>query len=145
MADPITMMALASAATTVVGGVMESKAAKAEAAQHDEERRTAQVAAQEEEVQRRRMLEEALGNQNALRAARGQDMLSGTGAMLRSRELGDANADLRTIRINSGTQDRRLSLAASAARTRGTAAIVGSVGQAAGSLTSFARRNQAIG
>lgn len=127
------------AGTSVLGGLAQNNAAQAERQQYEEERRNAQVAAAQAEEERRKDLARTLATQEAVRAGRGIDLFSATGTTIRDSTIADAEADIDNIRLNRDRAGARYGLAASAAGARGTAAIVGGVGNAAGSLLSGAQ------
>ncbi|MBR0682742.1 hypothetical protein GXW74_19780 [Roseomonas eburnea] len=140
--------AVVGAGTAIYSGQQQAAAAKAQAqataAQYEEERRAARLAAEQEEAAKRRDLGRVLSAADALRAGRGLDLGSQTGEAIRRASIDAAEGDIETIRANDNRTGRRLGLAADAALRRGgetaNAAIIGSYGQAVGSLASGARQ-----
>ena len=134
--------AAASAGGAIYAGHQQAAAAKdaanAQAAQLAEEQRAARLAAEQEIAAKRRDLGRVLSSMDALRAGRGLDLNSGTGAAIRGSSIEQAEADIATIEANANNRTRRLGLASDSALTRGRnqaqAALVGSYGQAVGSL-----------
>lgn len=138
----IAVSAVAAAGTAVYSGQQQASAAKAnaqaQAAQYAEEQRAARLAAEQEQAAKRRELAAALSAQDALRAARGLDLGSGTGEAIRRDSIEQAENDITTIQANANSRDRRLGLASDSALVRGRnearTAVVSSYGSAVGSL-----------
>lgn len=130
---------VASAGASLVGGIQGRAAANVERRQIEEQARLGALQANQAEEERRRDLARTLATQDAIRAGRGVDLLSATGATIRDQTMADAEADIDNIRINQGSAAARYQLAGSAASARGTAAFVAGIGGAAGGLLSGAR------
>lgn len=130
----VAVSAVAAAGTAVYSGQQAKAAAEAEAAQYAEEQDAARTAAAQEEAAKDRQLRSVLATSEALRSARGLDLMSPTGEAIRRESVDNATADVTTIRANANRRTRRLGLGADATLDRGSAAVVGSYGQAVGSL-----------
>lgn len=138
----VAVSAIAAAGTAVYSGQQQAAASKAnaqaQAAQYAEEQRAARLAAEQEQAAKRRELASALSAQDALRAARGLDLGSGTGDAIRRDSIEQAENDITTIQANANSRTRRLGLASDSALIRGRnearTAVVSSYGSAVGSL-----------
>jgi hypothetical protein len=132
-------MELAIAATVLsgvaqmAGASQQSAAYKAEKAQYQEEAATARVAAKQDEAQRRTELNRTLSVQQAIRAGRGVDIYSGSGANITRQTKEAAETDILTSKINFGTAAQRYDLGATAAGKKAKGAMIGG---AAGLLSS---------
>ena len=144
-------LAIASAIASVVsagaglaGGLQGRAAANVERQQIEEQAKLGALQAKQAEEERRNELARTLATQDAIRAGRGVDLFSATGATIRSQTMADAEADIENIRINQGSAAARYGLAGQAASARGTGALVGGIGAAAGGLLSGARALQPL-
>jgi hypothetical protein len=133
------LASVASAGASLMGGIQGRAAAAVERRQVEEQARLGALQAKQAEDERRKDLTRTLATQDAIRGARGVDLFSPTGTTIRDQTLADAEADIENIRLNQGSAAARYQLAGQAASMRGTAALVGGIGGAAGGLLSGAR------
>ncbi|MBW6397619.1 hypothetical protein KPL78_07175 [Roseomonas sp. HJA6] len=130
----VAVSAVASAGTAIYSGQQQKAAAEAEAAQYAVEADAARVAAEQEIAAKRRDLSRTLGAIDALRLGRGLELMSPSGEAIRRENIDAAETDITTIGANLNSRSRRIRLGASTALDRGEGAVVGSYGQAVGSL-----------
>jgi hypothetical protein len=133
-----------SAGTSVAGGFAARSAAKGEARQYEAEARFAATAAAQEETERRRALGATLATQDAIRAGRGVDLFSPTGAIIRDETVAAADRDIDNIRLNGMRSADRYKLAASGAEARGTQAFYAGIAHGFGSLFQGARAGSSL-
>jgi hypothetical protein len=133
------LASVASAGASIIGGIQGSAAADAERKQYEEQARLSGLQSKQQEEERRKELTRTLATQDAIRAGRGVDLFSQTGMTIRDQTFADAEDDIENIRLNAGSAAARYQLAGQAASARGTAALIGGIGQAAGGLLSGAR------
>lgn len=106
-------------------GLTNATAYQAEARQLKEEEATARAAAVQAEAQQRRQLLATIASQDALRAARGGSMTSGTALSIYGDTVSEANKDIATTRLNYLTKADRYRMSASLRRGAATASTVG--------------------
>jgi hypothetical protein len=133
-----------SAGTSVAGGFAARGAGKSEARQYEAEARFAATAAAQEETERRRVLGATLATQDAIRAGRGVDLFSPTGAAIRDETVATAQRDIDNIRLNGMRTTDRYNLAARNAEARGTQAFYGGLAGGFGSLLGGARAGSSL-
>lgn len=105
-------------------------AASAAKAQAD----TDQAAAAQDEAQRRRQLMQVIASQDALRAARGSSLTSGTALSIYDDTVSQAEQDIQTSRLNYLSQADQYRMTAQARRAAATDSLVGGGLSVAGQL-----------
>lgn len=133
-----------SAGTQVLGGFAARDAGKTEARQYEAEARFAATAANQEEAERRRQLGATLATQDAIRAGRGVDLFSPTGAIIRSETVAAGERDISNIRLNALRTGDRYRIGAANAEARGTQAFYGGIAGGFGSLLGGARAGSSL-
>lgn len=127
--DPATMAvvgsAIISSGADILGGSAEKSAANAEALQYESNAKNAMIAADQRQGERLRDLRSTLSSIDALRAGRGLDVSSPTGAAIRDRVNDDATRAIGTDRLNALNQASANYGAATNARNQGQAAYIG--------------------
>jgi hypothetical protein len=136
---------IGSAGLQIAAGRQAQAGAKLQRQQYEEEKRASQLTAQQEEAAKRRDLNAALGAQDAIRAARGLDLMSETGAAIRRDSIENAEDDILTIRLNADRAGRRYDLAGQQATAQGRQAMLGSLANAAGTLGMMGRSQRGTG
>lgn len=101
----------------------EQNKAAANAAEVQED--TARAAAAQDEAQRRRQLMQVIASQDALRAARGSSLTSGTALSIYDDTIAQAEKDIRTSRLNILSQADQYRMTAQARRAAATDSLVG--------------------
>lgn len=138
IAIPLQLIAAAaSAGGAIYGGYAKSAEYKGEANAAEAQADTAQAAAAQDEAQRRRQLTQVIASQDALRAARGSSLTSGTALSIYGDTVGQAEQDIRTSRLNYLSQADQYRMTARARRAAATDAVVGGYLSAAGSSASI--------
>lgn len=144
----LAIAAVAAAAVAAAGSgyaaYSQSAAAESQAQQMKAEEDTSRAAAAQEEAKQRRHLMQVIASQDALRAARGGSMTSGTALSIYDDTVSEAEKDINATRLNTLSRADRYRLGAYARRSEATDARVGgylSIGSTAISGASNAYRN----
>lgn len=112
------------AAGAAYGAYAANEQADAQASAAKEQAKTENANAAIEAANRRKELQRALAAQDALRAARGTSLTSGTALSIYSDTVKQGENDVSLGRLNSGLQAWRYRAAADQARQQGTDAAV---------------------
>lgn len=130
----IAVAAAASAAAAGYSAHAQSEQNKAAANVADAQEDAARAAAAQDEEQRRRQLMQVIASQDALRAARGSSLTSGTALSIYDDTVDQSEQDIRTSRLNILSQADQYRMTAQARRAAATDAQVGGGLSVAGQL-----------
>lgn len=121
----IAVATAASAAAAGYSAYSSAEQSKAQANIADQQEDTARAAAAQAEVQQRRQLMQVIASQDALRAARGSSLTSGTALSIYGDTTEQGEEDIRTTRLNYLSQADQYSMTAAARRSAATDSNVG--------------------
>lgn len=136
----IPLLIAGSAAGSIFGGYSQSRQYEAEANAAEAQEDTARAAAAQDEAQRRRQMMQTIASQDALRAARGSSLTSGTALSIYDDTVSQSEQDIRTSKLNLLSQADQYRMTARARRASAQDAVIGGYLSAAGSAASLGVR-----
>jgi hypothetical protein len=139
-----TALALGSAGLSLGGGLAQSRAMQAQAQWQDFQAGQETLRGEQEANRVRETLLRTLASNNAGRAAAGVE-LSGSALDVDAEAAAAAERELSIVSGNAAARAGAARSSAQSARISGNAALLGGVGQAAGSLFNYASRVRRIG